>query len=104
MRDPETVLAALERLHRQAVMVYDRANATGNEPVATLAGLDVVGLSEAIEMAKRMVPTPPVLKKGRWFTIARCPECDKAFPTGEKPNYCQNCGKAVFWNDEKGEG
>lgn len=50
-----------------------------------------------LELLKEQEPAEPVMKKGRLFTALTCRKCGYFFPTGTKPNYCQECGQAVKW-------
>ena len=85
MIDPERVLAALERLHRTLQVVYDRANLTDDHFIIFRTELDVIGLSDAIELIRgmileprRMLPEPPKVlpkigvtnaKDGSWMWV-----------------------------------
>ena len=51
----------------------------------------------ALGLLKEQEPAEPVIKKGRLFTAPTCRKCGYFFPTGTKPNYCQECGQAVKW-------
>ena len=53
--------------------------------------------TDAIALLKEQEPAEPVIKKGRLFTAPTCRKCGYFFPTGTKPNYCQECGQAVKW-------
>lgn len=55
-------------------------------------------MRDALELLKEQEPAEPVMKKGRLFTAPMCRKCGYFFPTGTKPNYCQECGQAVKWN------
>ena len=52
----------------------------------------------ALELLKEQEAVEPVMKKGRLFTASTCRKCGYFFPTGTKPNYCQECGQAVKWD------
>ena len=54
-------------------------------------------MRDALELLKEQEPAEPVMKKGRLFTLPTCRKCGYFFQTGTKPNYCQECGKAVKW-------
>ena len=54
-------------------------------------------MRDALELLKEQEPAEPVMKKGRLFTAPTCRKCGYFFQTGTKPNYCQECGKAVKW-------
>ena len=54
-------------------------------------------MRDTLALLKEQEPAEPVMKKGRLFTAPMCRKCGYFFPTGTKPNYCQECGKAVKW-------
>ena len=56
-----------------------------------------IAMRDAIALLKEQEPAEPVMKKGRLFTAPTCRKCGYFFPTGTKPNYCQECGQAVKW-------
>lgn len=59
--------------------------------------IDNRNCNDIINLLKEQEPAEPVMKKGRLFTAPTCRKCGYFFPTGTKPNYCQECGQAVKW-------
>lgn len=42
-------------------------------------------------------------KKDRVVTVYLCPRCGTSLSSFDIPNYCDNCGQALDWSEEKNE-
>ena len=66
--------------------------------IKTAVDVDPWAKEMAEELLKEREPAKPIRKKGRWFEYYAC-SCGTVFPTGQKPKYCQECGKKVKWDE-----
>lgn len=68
---------------------------------ACAAGLPDDGCPVYRYFKKLLQPKPvePIRKKGRWFEYYTC-TCGTSFPTGQKPKFCHECGKAIAWKED----
>ena len=55
MRDPEQIIAGLERLQRTIRVVYDRAQMLEDHSITSRVSLDIIALSDAIEYIQKTI-------------------------------------------------
>ena len=72
IHDTQKTIEALKRVHRRIQTVYDKAQLTGDENIAMLAGIDVICLSEAVEILEDCAPRLMTLEEAKsakvgWF-------------------------------------
>ena len=82
----ESCIQTIELLRRLALNIHGVIDVIDNR-----------NCNDIINLLKEQEPAEPVMKKGRLFTALTCRKCGYFFPTGTKPNYCQECGQAVKW-------
>ena len=82
----ESCIQTIELLRRLALNIH-----------GVIDVIDDRNCNDIINLLKEQEPAEPVMKKGRLFTAPTCRKCGYFFPTGTKPNYCQECGQAVKW-------
>ena len=82
----ESCIQTIELLRRLALNIHGVIDVIDNR-----------NCNDIINLLKEQEPAEPVMKKGRLFTATTCRKCGYFFPTGTKPNYCQECGQAVKW-------
>ena len=82
----ESCIQTIELLRRLALNIHGVIDVIDNR-----------NCNDIINLLKEQEPAEPVMKKGRLFTAQTCRKCGYFFPTGTKPNYCQECGQAVKW-------
>ncbi len=82
----ESCIQTIELLRRLALNIHGVIDVIDNR-----------NCNDIINLLKEQEPAEPVMKKGRLFTATTCRKCGYFFPTGTKPNYCQECGQMVKW-------
>ena len=82
----ESCIQTIELLRRLALNIHGVIDVIDNR-----------NCNDIINLLKEQEPAEPVMKKGRLFTAPTCRKCGYFFPTGNKPNYCQECGQAIKW-------
>ena len=89
----EEIIGRLERMAEHAV------HTVGEKPY--VIGLDDgIALHKAIDLLKLQEPKPVhVTADINYRKIGECPNCNKVINSGDYPNYCGQCGKAVKWDD-----
>ena len=62
-------------------------------------------LALAIDVLKRQIPKKPIIRKaGDYFGNVKhtlCPNCQEAEFVFTQPCFCNRCGQAIDWKDDK---
>lgn len=68
-------------------------------------------LEKALEALRKQIPEKPIIEHYKHYDAYSCPKCGRCFVfkdetgfftfTGERSEFCNKCGKAIDWSDER---